>query len=698
MKRSEYKAFMLILVVVLEACVPPGDTPGHTTIRWDAWGVPHIDAANNEELFYAFGWAQMHMHGALVLRLYGESRGRAAEYWGGDMLPSDSMVHTLDFPDIGARWYAAQRPEFKAWIDAFARGMNDYAHSAGADIDAEYRQVLPVVPQDIFNHFIYVNYRAFLVRDQVGRTQKWLENGSNGYALAPSRTASGNAMLVQNPHLPWSGPYTWMEAGLKAPGVHAYGATLLGLPVLGIAFNEHLGWTHTNNTIDVVDLYALTVADGGYVLDGNTVPFEERTKTLRVRTDGGMKDRTLTIRRTVHGPVIGLKGSRGLAVRLPIYIEDTPFGAEQWWNMATATGMEQFEAALRMHQIPSFNVLYADRQGNIFYLFNGHVPKRIEGDWSFWDGIVPGDQSKLIWNGLLDFDALPFLKNPATGWVQNANDPPWTCTFPMPFERDRYPSYLAPSFMLFRQQRAVKMMLGDSSITFDELVDYKHSTYVEGADRLIDDLRSAVYQYGDAEGKAALAVVESWDRTYEADSRGAVLFAQWMSKFSFYNPATFAKTWDPADPLNTPDGFSDPVRAVRKFEEAIAEVEALYGALDVPWGAVYRLQRGDYDFPANGGPEVHGVFRVTGFEKGDGGIQRAGSGDTYTAVVEFGDRVRARGSLSYGNSSDPDSPHYGDQLELYAGKSLRDILFYDEDLEGHVVREEVLGKHGFTEQ
>lgn len=663
-----------------------------TEIFWDTWGVPHIYAPNEEQLFYAFGWAQMQSHGNLILDLYGKARGKAAEYWGEKNLENDVLIHTMGFPKLADEWYAQQDRNWQKNIAAFAKGMNAYGKSYPDSLDAAKRVALPIEPQDVFRHYMFVIYSRFVGGDALGQAQGWGERGSNTYAIAPSRSASGNAMLVQNPHLPWEDEFLFYEAHLNIPGVNIYGATLVGFPTLGIAFNENLGWSHTNNTIDNADLYELELtAAGGYMLDGAEKTFETSMAKIGVKNAAGTVDiQEIPVARSVHGPVVKKSGAKALAIRMPGY--DRPFAAVEWWKMATAKNFDEFETALKEVQIPFFNVMYADKAGNIFYLFNGQVPKRASGDWNFWSNVVPGNKSNLIWSEVHAYDDLPKIKNPAQGWLQNANDPPWTSTFPMLLDPKKFPAYMSPVEMGFRPQRSARMLDEDKSITFDELVEYKLSTRMELADRLLDDLFAAVDAHGSELAKEAKVVLEKWDREADNDSKGALLFAVWVRKMQFRSSGGFKKNWNFAEARTTPDGLSDPAKAAKMLEEAATEVKTNFGSLDFAWGDFYRIKHHGVDLPGNGADGSLGVFRVAWPGGRDGAKLNIGGGDSWVSVIEFGEKVKAKVLLSYGNSTQPGNPHNGDQLKLFSEKKFRDAWIYREDVIKNVERSESLGK------
>jgi len=654
-----------------------------TEILWDSWGVPHLYGKDAEGLFRAFGWAQMQSHGDLILRLYGQARGRAAEYFGEKYLESDRYVRTMGIPARAREWYEAQNPTMRGYLDAFAAGINTYAKEHAAQINDEVEQVLPVDGVDVLAHVQRVIHFTFVVNPQsvANLSPSRSTAGSNGWAIAPSHSTSGNAMLLANPHLPWSDLYLWYEAQLTAPGIDAYGVALVGMPVLAIAFNNNLGWTFTVNTHDGWDAYQLTLADGGYLLDGSVRPFETETQTLKVKqANGSLREEQLVIKRSLHGPIVAHKEDKAVALR--VVGLDQPNMMEQIWDMARATQLSEFEAALKRLQLPMFNILYSDRDGHILYLFNAQVPIHSKGDWNYWQSVVPGDTSATLWTKTHPYGDLPRVLDPPSGWLQNANEPPWTSTFPPALNPNDYPSYMAPRFMNLRSQRSVRMLMEKSKISFEEMIADKFSSRMELADRILDDLIPAARRVGGELAPQAADVLEAWDRKADANSRGAVLFALWARSMPDGN--WFATPWNENSPLTTPDGLANPEDAVKVLETAATTVKLLYGALDVPWGEVARLRYGKVDLPASGGPGLFGIFQVIDLAPSTAGRFQQFAGDTYIAAIEFSNPVRAKVLTTYGNATQPGSPHIGDQLPLYVRNELRPVWRTRKEIEAHL--------------
>jgi acyl-homoserine-lactone acylase len=664
-------------------------TSKNTEILWDDYGVPHVYGVDTRGAFQAFGWAQMQSHGDLILRLYGQARGRAAEYWGEDYLESDKWVVTMGIPQRGKTWYKQQNAAFRGYLDAFAAGINDYAQEHPELIDDEVEAVLPVTGEDVITHVQRVlNFTFITDPETVASLGNELETpeqskGSNGWVIAPSRSASDNAMLLANPHLPWSDLFLWYEAQISAPGIDAYGATLVGVPVLAIAFNKNLGWTHTVNTFDGWDIYELTLSGEGYLFDGRTRDFQRQTTELKIKQeDGTMRSQQLTRQNSIHGPVVKQENGKALALR--VVGLDRPGVLEQWWDMAKANNFKQFEKILKRLQLPMFTIMYADREGHIMHLFNGQVPIRSQGDFAYWSDIIPGNTSDTLWTKIHPYQDLPRIVDPKSGWLQNANDPPWTTTFPSAIAPEDYPPYIAPQFMDFRPQRSARMLVEDSKISLSEMIAYKHSTRMEIADRLLDDIIPALRQEGSPLALKVADVLGKWDRQANADSKGAVLFAAWLEESDF--DTLFSQPWQESSPLNTPDGLANPQQAVTTLLAVATKIERDYGAIDVPWGEVFRLQHGNVDLPANGGSGDLGIFRVVDFiPQENSKYFQAFNGDSYVAAIEFSQPVKAMALTTYGNATQPNSNHSVEQLKLFAQKQLRPVWHLRQDVEAHLV-------------
>ncbi len=698
----------LLLVGLLSFAAVPVSAAEKPEILWDKFGVAHVYAPDLEGLFYGYGYAQMQSHGNLILKLYGESRGRAAEYWGeaGETGPtanleSDRWVRVNEAPARADLWLERQTPEYQRNFAAFAAGMNAYAERHPDALDAARRKVLPIRPVDSLLHvhrIVHFGYmssmRAVEAAVKSGPAPNIAE--SNAWAVAPARAAAGKSLLLMNPHLPWRDWSIYYEAHLNAPGIHLYGSSQVGFPMLRFVFSDVLGFTQTVNNIDASDLYKLTLTpDGaGYFFDGKTKPFERTEQLVKIlRPDGTFRTEPLVVRKSVHGPVVWDRDGVTLAVRTAGL--DRPFMIEQYWKMALAPSFADYVAQLQRLEVPTFNLTYADRDGHIMYFYNGTLPRRASGDAAYWAGIVPGDTSATLWTEVHSYADLPKVIDPPTGWVQNTNNPPWLATFPGLLDPAAYPPSIGGTSASFRTMGSLRMLHDDPGVSFDELLAYKHSTRLELADRFLDELIAAAEAQGSASAKAAAAVLKSWDRRTDNGSRGALLFENFAQKLmgpTLADRKIFAVAADWRQPLTTPRGLKAPAAAVALLDAAASDTVKIFGALDAPWGEFRRFQIGATDLPANGATGNLGTFRVMQFAPvaKDSPKQKAVFGDTVVMAVEFGRPVRASVLTSYGNSSQPGSPHQTDQLSMLGEMKLRPALLTRADVEANLARRETL--------
>jgi len=680
------------------------------TIAWDEWGVPHISADDLAGSFYGLGWSHMQLHGDLILELYGRARGRAAEYWGSDYLERDQMARTLGVPARGLAWWDEQGPEYQAYLQAYADGMNDYASAHPEAIDEARTRALPVLPTDILSHGQMAIQITFMARSAQSDAAGWAaalqasnaspvpaapieetsaeERGSNAWAVAPSRSESGNALLLANPHLPWFDLFFFTEAQMTAPDLNLYGVTLVGMPFTAIGFNDHLGWTHTVNTYDGMDLYELTLTvTGQYMLDGAATDFDVTEEIIRVRNeDGSFSEQPFRITNSVFGPMFATEGGKGLAIRIAGL--EMPNLIQQYVEMGKATNRAEFETAMARGQMPMFNAIYADANGEIGYYFNAAMPNRGSGDWDFWEGIIPGDTTEYLWTAYHDFAELPQYTNPASGFVQNANDPPWTSTMPQILTADQYPAYFAPQHMAFRPQHSARLVMSDDSMSLDEMIVLANDTNMDMATRILPELLEATDGIRGLEPLArGRDVLAAWDGTVLTP--GAALFSEWADLMGG-RWGIFAEQWDPAEPMSTPRGLADADAAVAALVQAVLSLEEQGFSADVAWGDTHRIMYGGHNLPSTSGDGTYGSFRVGGWRRVGGGMYANVSGNTFVAAIEFGDRIQARGYLAYGNATQEGHEYTGNQVPLYSAGDWRDIYFYPEDVSAHTERLEEL--------
>lgn len=654
-------------------------------IRWDEWGVPHITGKTEPDLYYAFGWAQMEAHGNNILELYAKSRGRSSEYWGaaGDR-EKDALVRRLDIPQRARRWLEAQPDRTKRNIIAFVRGMNAWCKAHPESINQRARMVLPVLDTDPLA-YLQVGYHlavgAFALQAQA---DSWKSAGSNAWAIAPQKSAGGNAMLLVQPHPPWTDEYRFFEAHLKSGGLNVYGVSPLGIPSIAMGFNADIGWGMTFNQADAMDLIELEVRNGEYKTPDGWKKFDTSIERIDVSEGAPI---SITVKRSDYGYVVKETDGEALALRLSGL--DQPFLIDQLADMAAARDLKSFKNALRRLQLPLQNIVYADRGGNILYFFNGIIPRRPGGKFQDWNGIIRADKNGALVNDYLGFDELPAIENPPSGFVANSNNDPWTSTFPFRLDPSRYAPYLTGkpfgNFDL-RSVNSIKLLRQKSKLTMDDVARLQSSTRSELADRILDELIAFGKNSEDRQLKQAADVLSAWDREFESRSKGAVLFAAWF--FSARKVMMFADEFSPDKPLNTPSALTAEAKA--KLADAVAQTLKNYGRLDVEWGEVYQTNFNGKRLKGGLGLGELGSFNAGFYRKGTGGNWELAGGAAFTSVVEFGKRIKAKGLLSYGNFSNTPPAFVKDQLQMMIDRRLRDISFYPAEIARNTKKTEKL--------
>lgn len=648
-----------------------------TEIAWDSYGVPHIHANDDLALFRAFGWAQMAAFGGTILQLFAAARANAAKTWGEAWVQSDWWAESLGISRRAEQWWDQQPNSFAACLEAFATGMNDHAAAHPELLGPEHRRQLPVRAIDLIAHAHRILTMEFVLNPLLDPAAAVRRPGSNAFALAPVRSRSGNAMLFAGPHLAWTDALRWFEVHLVRPGLAFYGATLVGFPVPVVGFNQTLGWTHTANAQSAATLYQLESTAAGYRLDDDDLPFCTRDARILIRRGETLVQKRWTIRESRHGLVLPLPGRR-LALRVAGL--DRPHMLHQWWRMACAPDLAQFEAALEMTQLPALSVIYADAAGHILYSFGGLVPAWPGGVAPPSDRPAPGGTTDTLWSDVHGYRDLPRLVDPNSGWVHNANDPPWNATVgdDAP-KRTDFPSYMAPEGPLsLRAQFSARTLRDAQPIDFDAMMHIGLSQRAEIADRVLEPLLTASRRRPGEVMRRAEAVLAAWDRTMAAESRGAALFAAWLDRMP---SQLFAQPWIRDAPLDTPCGLADPDAAAAALEVACTELEARFGSADVPWGKTAVMAPAGVATEASGGDVDLGVFCELWFDPPHDGRRLARGGSGFFLGVEFSDPPRAQ-ALNLGENADSrrESGPRPSQAQVYNRRALRRVLLARDEI------------------
>lgn len=640
-------------------------------ILWDTWGVPHIYANSQEMLYYMAGRAQMKNHANLILKLYGEARAKSYMYWGRDK-NRDIYLEKFRFPEHAARIAREMPDDEKLMINAFVKGINEYAQENPEQINNSIQQVLPIKTEDVIGHFLRLFYYEFLINRKLAGTEDW-QPGSNAWALRNERTAENATYLLTNPHLPWMDFWMLFECQYITQKNILYGVTLVGLPTIGIGFNKNLGWTHTVNTVDNVDFFEVqTKGDSEYQYLNGSQSFKIDSFSIDSKNGKDIQHEKFARKTSELGIVLKENGEKALIIKFPdLSGAKSVFG--QWKQMGAAKNLKEFESAIALNHLPLFNIIYADRQNNILYHFGGKVPKK-KGPWEQWQSKIAVANEDYNWKSLYSYNEVPHLLNPENNWLQNANDPPFTSTIPQEINYKDYDAAMSPIEMSLRAQRSALLIGDKENVSFDDFIKLKFDTKSQLALRLRDELIALKDEAENNIVKAALNVLEGWNGSFESDSEGAVLFTNFINEIKIENiDRIFEKPWSPEKPLQTPDGIKNKEEVLAALVRASEKQLDQYGSLAIKFGELYRMKVGKYDYPSNGGFGHLGIFRTMTYRPGGDNKNYVVHGDTYVSAVSFGDTIKARAIMAYGNATEQKSPHVGDQLELFSKKQLREV-------------------------
>ncbi len=685
-------------VTLLTAASGPSQDDGLPTIRRTEFGVPHILANDFHGIGMGLAYAQVEDYGERVIRGLVRSKGWMGRTFGYDSISTDFAAR-LNHLRVEETYHLLDA-NTRAIYEGFADGVNRYIRTHPERVPSWAKPVFnghDVAATDIGTAGIAAARRLVLKRLGLDTTASapgadapaYSGDGSNAWALAPSRTKSGRAILLRNPHLAWTAGY-W-EAHVTVPGtLDFYGDFRIGSPFAVIAgFNKDLGWATTNNQTNLDEIYELDLdpdAADRYIFDGVSVPLRTLSTTVEYMALDGLKPETRQFWTTPLGPVVYRSIDKIYVVRSG---HDGEYRAgAQFLAMMRATSLAEWKAALAMRARSTSNLTYADRAGNIFTIWMASLPSlphRSGGDSTFIRARTSAD----IWTRLLPLDSLPQTLNPKGGYVHNENDAPHYANLNALLDTAKFPDNVERGELRLRSQRAIQLIGGKDKLSLEDVIVRKHDMRMLLADRVKPDLIAAVRAApGSATLESAVRVLKQWDNSVAAESRGGLLFETWWRRYqSIARDSAFAERWSLERLMSTPRGLGQPAVAVEALSWAVNDMMQKHGALDIAWGDVHRVRRGPVDVPIGGCSGALGCFRVLAFEQRPDWKRVANSGDGWVLAVEFGAKSpRAMSILAYGQNADPTSPHYADQAEMFARGQFKPVRFTESDISKHTVR------------
>jgi len=685
----------------------------NVTIIRDDWGIAHVYGVTDADAVFGMEYAQAEDDFNRVETNYINALGRLAETEGASQIYRDLRMKLFMNPDSLRAKYAASPPWLRTLMVAFADGLNFYLYTH------------PQVKPRVITHFepwmalafsegsiggdierVDLHQLAAFYGDtaapaaSIGDGPPPEPSGSNGIAIAPSITADHHALLWINPHTSF---YFRSELQMASQeGLDAYGAVTWGQFFVYQGFNPRAGWMHTSSGVDAVDEYLETVMqkDGTYYYKygGRWLPMTSTTVTVPYHTSAGMAQKVFTAYYTRHGPVIRKDGDRWVSISLM----QVPIKAlEQSYLRTKATSYKAYLKTMQLHANSSNNTMYADADGHIAYFHANFIPRR---DTSFdWTKPVDGSNPATDWGPVLSVDQSPHLLDPKSGWLYNSNNWPWSAAGPYSPKRSDFPRYVElGTEETPRGHHALRLLTGAKNVTMSSLTAMAFDSYLPAFAQMIPPLLKAYDQLPASDTlRTALAeqiaVLRPWDYRWGASSVPTSLAVFWGENV-LRRVAHEARAAG-ASPMDFVANGASATELLRSLAEASARLTHDFGSWKTPWGNINRFQRLD-DAIASHFDDAQPSAPVPFTSSRWGSLASFGarpypntkkwygtSGNSFVAVVEFADSVRARAVTAGGESGDPASPHFRDEIARYASGNLGTVYFYRSQLKGHTERE-----------
>ena len=653
-------------------------------IHRDKWGVPHIFGDTDSDVAYGLGYAHSEDDFETIQKILLATRGELASVIGKEGVPSDYLVNLLKI------WETVDNKHINELSPQIIEICNSYANGVNRYIELNQDKLLlgglyPVKGKDIIAGFIYRTPLMFeldwyikkILNDEKPNFS-FIESknnsfypmyGSNVIAVGKKRSSDGHTRIAINSHQPWEGPVAWYEVHLNSKeGLNVTGGLFPGSPVIFKGHNKNIAWSHTVNDPDLVDVYELILNPNDqnqYLIDDNWKNFVVSKARIKVKLWGPF---SWTFKRDVfwsdHGPV--LKTKHGIyAIR---YSGQDKIGqVEQWYRINKSNDINEFKQAMKMMQIPMFNTLYADKEGNLFYIYNALLPKRASG--YNWADILPGDKSKLIWKDYYDFLDLPQITNPDSDFLQNCNSTPYLATIGNENPQKKISNDAGiEEFQTNRALRAMELYGTDSSITRDEFYEYKYDTYYS-KNSVMNFARKSFLKLFSSSDSLLISgknIIERWDLGNQKNSKEATLchltfkIAYHLGDFKYNHQET-----------------------MQRFKDAIYFLNKNFGKLDIELGQFQRLIRGEIDLPLDGAPDV--LRAIYSDLKDDKWV--AHSGDCFFQIVDWDENgnIYSESIHQFGSATkDSRSKHYSDQSKLFSNLKMKKVLMDLEEIKNNL--------------
>jgi len=643
----------------------------------DNYGVPHIFAKTDAELAYGLAWANAEDDFKTIQEAYLAGNAMLSKYIGLEGAPADFITQFIGSKEIIDDKIGEISKDYFDVISGYAQGLNSYAKNNPDKV--LYKKLFPITPKMMM---MYSQLQLFISNqgaDWAGRiinndTQDEFLNqnlaGSNVIAMNSNKTDNGETFLAINTHQPLEGPTSWYEVHLNSEeGTNIIGTLYPGTPHVLIGVNENLGWSHTVNYPDKTDVFKLKMKNNRkYVVDGEEYNLEKLKAKISIKVLGIPININRKYYRSIYGPT--LKNKSGYySIRTPTLFNIRAL--EQWWRMGKSKNFTEFYNNLKMKQIPGFNIGYADRYDTIFYISNGIIPKRAEG--YNWKGIVPGDTKKTLWTEYYDIEDLPQVIQPKAGFIYDANHSPFKSTSAEenPKEENYSKRMGYETYDNNRSSRLIELIESYDKVSYQDFKDIKYdNSFPSKFNYNFMDISIIETLKIDRDNDLfeMLDIIQKWNRKTDIDSKGAgiygILYYQLVLKYR--------------NEIQKNDNTVSKETLLSALADTKAYLIDNFGSIDITLGDFQKLVRGDKEIPIWGLPDV--ITAMSSRPYKDGKFQVT-QGESYIGLVRFNQNGPVLESIiSYGNSDNPDSEHYTDQMDLYSKFETKKMVFDKEQV------------------
>ena len=646
--------------------------PKNIDIVRDEYGIPHIYAQTDAEVAYGLAWANAEDDFTTIQEAYLAGNAMLSNYIGLKGAAADFITQFIGSKNLIEEKIGTISEDYMAVVEGYSQGLNAYASNNPDKV--LYKKLFPITPKKML---MYSQLQLFISNEGAYWAGRILNNdtqddfldqnltGSNVIAMNSSKTVSGETFLAINTHQPLEGPTSWYEVHLNSQeGTNIIGTMYPGTPNVVIGVNEYLGWSHTVNYPDKTDVFKLRMKNKRkYIVDEEEYELEKLKAKITIKVLGIPIKINRKYYKSIYGPT--LKNKSGYySIRTPTLFNVKAL--EQWWRMGKSKNFTEFYNNLKMKELPGFNIGYADKYDTIFYMSNGIIPKRAQG--YNWKGIVPGDTKKTLWTEYHNIEDLPQVIQPESGFIYNANHSPFKSTSAdeNPNEENYNENMGYETYDNNRSTRLIELIESYDRVSYDDFKDIKYdNSFPSKFNYNFMDISIIETLKLQAENDLfeLLDIIQKWDRKTDIDSQGA----------GFYGVLYYQLVRNYRDEIQKNNKIVSKEILLSALADTKAYIINNFGSTEITLGDFQKLVRGDKELPIWGLPDVITAMSSRPYKDGK---YKVTQGESYIGLVRFNKNGPILESIiSFGNSDNPESDHYTDQMEKYSKFQTKKMTF-----------------------